>query len=1335
MEQTPCARKRSFYTQKFPDTIDIFEGPYGMSIRAKVKIPKYKVIDESAPSWFINNEDYDFDLHLSSRDMPITLNTFRNTLYFTETERTCNGYIGLFNHSCHRSNICFSSTNKFTFNVIASRDIEPGDELLCNYMLFDYTGDGHEFMCNCGGGENGDSCFGRISGYRSLSIKTQLRLVDSISENVLHAFASNSFDSNRILSDYTFDGYRDSFTPAISLNTSETPIQKLHFRSLKIDISCIERVKIVLRQENIPPKILYLFAFLLMIEKINSSRMMCQLNDVEDRGTRRTLHLLPENRSSSVMSCLLAAAIRLDPLGPPARVVKHIMKLENLEISHAMSFYVDIGMPEAADLHLVFAKDFIEWRYSSRYDMNMIIEIDESYAFVLDQLTSNLFQEIRQVQMVGGKALQNVLYDWNHTLKPVSDKFIFEYLTEHASANPEKIAVESNNGSLTYEELDLSVTRLAGALQGSGVMVEDIVGIMMPRCCNLIVAMLGVLKSGGAYTGLLPDYPIERLKYIVEEDCRCKVVVTVVAFQDMFTWFRGKLVFVDRLDSLPDDLWMNSCVTFSNLAYITYTSGSTGQPKGVMIEHGHFMRYYFFHLQPKLSLFHVCKCINCRYTMAEAYNLDVDKYLCSTSLTFDIIVLETFVPLISNKTVYVAENIMSPNIPCDIGFIQGPSSVLEATLIQLHTESGDLIKMHVSQVGEKLTSKVIDKFGQVINGYGTAETVAIAACKIVSKDDDFRIVGKPHTFSFIYILDSDLNPLPVNIPGDIYIGGPVIARGYLNNPELTELKFIANRFAPGRMYRTGDIGKWTSDGELFLLGRRDSQIKRNGVRIELGEIECATEKCEGVEKSVCTFNADTKELNLYWTGVAHSDNVKSFLRLVLPSTMYPSHFMNVPSFALMPNGKLDRSTLPLPYQLASVLKAPDTIEEVQMHKIWKSLLSLTLDFSTRDHFFEIGGDSLKLQLLLYKVKDEFKVPLKVSDIYANDTVESLVAFIQRSRALPVIGDNGTRVVSYYQLHNIMWYTAQMTITIRLLTPANLTSICTILIAKYPILGSNIKRKSVEEIGKMSFADIHSFQLWEFGTICDLPIETYDASVSVLIDPYEKLSRLFIDASSNTIVMILSHVAFDGYSLGRLLSFIDSIACDNESTSMAGAEDFIRDNQEINISILTSYDSDMNFWANTLSNYKPGPGNYLDSVPFDVQALKHLNPFEIMKFINDLLDFDVIFYIDTFNLRSNFLSCCSNGCLVTIEKFSSVALIEKVFHENVKHSSVPIYLLLTKFNPKNIVYLNYTNVVYEGYSNIKVDWEVLETSYETIGGHWILYVKYWTADDIEVKLCD
>ena len=265
MEQTPCTRKRSFYTQKFPDTIDIFEGPYGMSIRAKVKIPKYKVIDESVPSWFINNEDYDFDLYLSSRDMPITLNTFRNTLYYTESERTCNGYIGLFNHSCHHSNICFSSTNKFTFNVMASRDIEPGEELLSNYMLFDYTGDGHEFMCNCGGGENGDSCFGRISGYRSLNMKTQLSLVDSISENVLHAFASNSFDSNRILSDYTFDGCRDSFAPAISLDTSENPSHMLHFRSLKIDTSCIERVKSVLLRENIPPKSLYLVAFLLMV--------------------------------------------------------------------------------------------------------------------------------------------------------------------------------------------------------------------------------------------------------------------------------------------------------------------------------------------------------------------------------------------------------------------------------------------------------------------------------------------------------------------------------------------------------------------------------------------------------------------------------------------------------------------------------------------------------------------------------------------------------------------------------------------------------------------------------------------------------------------------------------------------------------------------------------------------------------------------------------------------------------------------------------------------------------------------------------------------------------
>jgi non-ribosomal peptide synthetase component F len=347
----------------------------------------------------------------------------------------------------------------------------------------------------------------------------------------------------------------------------------------------------------------------------------------------------------------------------------------------------------------------------------MLINYNAAYFHLLSEMFDDPGHSIASLHLVSSSVLQKILDEWNQPVKDADMRFIFETVKINAQKNPEKIAIESVLSKMTYAALVYRMERLASIIQSFPVQPDDVVGVMMPRDCYLIVGLLGILMSGCAYTAVLPDFPESRIKYILEEDCKVKIVVTDSSFSSKFTWFSGELIFMDRLSEYPYVKWTNK-LSFSNLAYITYTSGSSGSPKGVMVEHGHLVMY----------------------TQQDEYNIEGDLYLHSTNVTFDIIVLEVYVPLLRNKSIYVVENLMVSPLQ-KVCFLQGPSSLLEYV-------SADVIEVGgcVSQVGERLSHDLLKKFDRILNGYGTAETVNISVGKYLNVYDDVRILGRPLSF-------------------------------------------------------------------------------------------------------------------------------------------------------------------------------------------------------------------------------------------------------------------------------------------------------------------------------------------------------------------------------------------------------------------------------------------------------------------------------------------------------------------------------------------------------------------------------------------------------------
>ncbi|MEI6126906.1 MAG: amino acid adenylation domain-containing protein, partial [Pseudomonadota bacterium] len=560
-----------------------------------------------------------------------------------------------------------------------------------------------------------------------------------------------------------------------------------------------------------------------------------------------------------------------------------------------------------------------------------------------------------------------VLQEWNKTGCPYApEASVHELFELQAAKTPDAIAAVFEQETITYHDLNDRANQLARYLKRQGVGLERLVGIFVERSISMIVGLLGIFKAGGAYIPLDPLFPKDRLSFMLD-DSGASVLITQKSLQDELLIPSGTKVVCLDTDwheiSLESSENISEQTDTNNLAYVLYTSGSTGVPKGVEITHRALVNFL------------------CSMQKEPGIAAD-DVLLAVTTLSFDIAGLELFLPLISGaKVVIVPWKVVADGQQLTALLEKSSATIMQATpitwrmLLEAGWQGSKSLKILCG--GEAfpadLAGPLLNRSAEVWNMYGPTETTIWSTLHSICSKDDPILIGRPIANTQIYILDDHMMPVPIGVAGELYIGGDGLARGYLNRPELTAERFITHVFegnAPQRLYKTGDMARYCHDGNIECLGRSDFQVKIRGYRIELGEIEAVLQKHPAVRSAVVTArDAGDGDMRLVAYLICQPEAeqpsalaLKEQARGTLPAYMLPSAYVFLDRFPLTPNGKIDRKALPAPDAGAqsdkSVLYTPPRNDiERTIASIWQSLLHIK-QVDIYDSFFDLGGHSL-----------------------------------------------------------------------------------------------------------------------------------------------------------------------------------------------------------------------------------------------------------------------------------------------------------------------------------------------------------------------------------------
>jgi amino acid adenylation domain-containing protein len=623
---------------------------------------------------------------------------------------------------------------------------------------------------------------------------------------------------------------------------------------------------------------------------------------------------------------------------------------------------------------------------------------------VLGQLKRILEEaEADSGRRVGGMRLlpeverSQVLEDWQRREMAYPPRCLHELIAERATETPDAIAVVFEGERLTYGELEARTNRLARHLGELGVGRETLVGICIERSADMLVGLLGILKAGAAYVPVDPTYPAARQEFMLTSS-QAPVVVTQESLLEQLPPHEAVTVCLDRDWSAiekrsPDPL--NVASDPEELAYVIYTSGSTGTPKGVEIPHRAL--------------------VNFLTTMSEEPGLGAeDVLLAVTTLSFDIAGLELWLPLLVGARVVVAPtaSVSDPRALTAL-LAENDVTVMQATPTtwRMLVDAGWPGRAGLKALcgGEALPLALADELVardlELWNMYGPTETTIWSTIARIEDQGGPLTIGRPIGNTTIYILDADLQPVPIGLPGELYIGGDGLARGYRGRPDLTEERFVAHPFdetPDARIYRTGDLARYRGDGRIEYLGRIDDQVKVRGYRIELGEIENVLNRHAAVARSVAVARADDRgerELVAYYIpkGTPVSSNtLRRYLRQSLPDYMVPDVVMSVADFPLTPNGKIDRKALPAPTRERAEEEeyvAPRTPLERRLVEIWERELNIR-PISVTDNFFDLGVPSIVAAQLFARIEHELGSKLPLGAVFHAPTIESLARLVE-----------------------------------------------------------------------------------------------------------------------------------------------------------------------------------------------------------------------------------------------------------------------------------------------------------------------------------------------------
>jgi amino acid adenylation domain-containing protein len=599
-----------------------------------------------------------------------------------------------------------------------------------------------------------------------------------------------------------------------------------------------------------------------------------------------------------------------------------------------------------------------------------------------------------------------LLVEWNQTrVEYAQDTSVHELFETQVERTPDAIAVSFEGEHLTYQALNQQANQLANHLQKLGVGPETLVGVYMERSLEMVIALLGILKAGGAYVPFDPEYPVDRVSFMLE-DTQVLVLLTQERLVSQLPKHRATAICLDSdWETLDHETTNNPArgVSPENLSYVIFTSGSTGRPKGVMNTHRS-----------------VC---NRLIWMQQMYRLgELDRVLQKTPISFDVSVWEFFWPLLAGARLVLAR----PGGHRDNDYLikliadQGITTIhFVPSMLQLFLEESGLEGCHslkrVICSGEALTYDLQQRFFErleatLYNLYGPTEAAVDVThwqCQPKRGPSGTVPIGRPVANTQLYILDRHGQPVPIGVAGELHIGGIQVARGYLNRPDLTAEKFVLDPFSnnpDARLYKTGDLARYRPDGNIEFLGRLDFQVKLRGFRIELGEIEAVLAQYPTVREAVVLVREDgpdDRRLVAYVVRAADSmvswGELRAFLHSKLPDYMVPATFVQLQAVPLLPNGKVDRRSLPVPAwerPVAETYSSPSNELEATIVEIWQDLLRVDR-VGVDDSFFELGGHSLLIVQAHRRLSPLVDKDLSVTDMFKYPTIRALTEYLSQ----------------------------------------------------------------------------------------------------------------------------------------------------------------------------------------------------------------------------------------------------------------------------------------------------------------------------------------------------
>jgi amino acid adenylation domain-containing protein len=672
---------------------------------------------------------------------------------------------------------------------------------------------------------------------------------------------------------------------------------------------------------------------------------------------------------------------------------------------------------------------------TTRFSAEVIERLRGHLDMLLSGIAANPQQRLGSLPLLTDAERHHLLIVCNDTARDLPiDQCIHHLIDEQAARAPEAVALICEEDALSYAELTRRANQLAHYLQQRGVGPDVLVGISAERSIEMIVGILGILKAGGAYVPLDPAYPPERLAFMLR-DTQAPILLTQTHLVEQLPAHSGQTIYLDTdwdaIAQQPDTAPARAA-TSRNLAYCIYTSGSTGQPKGVLIEHRS-----------------LC---NITWNLIDITALvPGSRMLQFGAFSFDASVAEIFTTLVNGATLVLVRQVPLGEALTDVLRAHRTTVVILPPSLLAVMEATNLPDLQtIGSAAERCGWEIAERWGvgrRFINGYGPTETT-VGPCFYtyagrVPGASSVPIGQRPFANMQLYILDAQQQPVPVGVPGELYIGGVQLARGYHNRPELTAERFVPNPFSdePGaRLYRTGDLVRRLPDDSIEFVGRIDQQVKLRGFRIELGEIEAVLAQHPAVADVVVLVREDTPgnaQLVAYVVATENqtpaSSDLRAFLQGYLPAHMIPAAFVMLEAFPLTPTNKVDRKALPAPDYTpgsdAGQMPPRDAIE-LYLMQVWEEVLEVS-PIGVRDNFFELGGHSLIALRLMTQVQKRFSRPIMLADLFQNPTIEHLATLLRnqdnpvRSSPLITFRRTGTRPPLFF-IHpsggSVHWYT-------------------------------------------------------------------------------------------------------------------------------------------------------------------------------------------------------------------------------------------------------------------------------------------------------------------------